>query len=155
MDVIAWSQNLTDARAQEAGAGRVAKAELFGRADVVSVHLVLSERTRGVVGAAEIGRMKEGAILLNTSRGALVDQDALLAALAEGRIVAGLDTYDIEPLPQAHPLRSAPNTVLTPHVGYVTEENMAELYRLSIENIVAFLDGEPIRVVNPEVLAGG
>jgi phosphoglycerate dehydrogenase-like enzyme len=154
MEVIAWSQNLTDARAQEAGASRVAKAELFARADAISIHLVLSERTRGVVGAAEIGRMKEGAILVNTSRGPLIDQDALLAALSEGRILAGLDVYDTEPLPPGHPIRSAPNTVLTPHVGYVTEENMAELYRLSIENILAFLDGKPIRVVNPEVLSG-
>jgi phosphoglycerate dehydrogenase-like enzyme len=152
MEVIAWSQNLTEARAAEAGATRVGKQELFARADAVSLHLVLSDRSRGVVGAAEIARMKEGAILVNTARGPLVDQDALLAALSEGRILAGLDVFDIEPLPQAHPLRSAPNTVLTPHLGYVTEDNMAELYRLSIENILAFLDGAPIRVVNPELL---
>ena len=155
MQVIAWSQNLTEDRAREVGAARVAKDELFARADAVTLHLVLSARTRGVVGAREIGRMREGAILVNTSRGPLVDQDALLAALAEGRILAGLDVFDTEPLPPAHPMRSAPNTVLTPHLGYVTEENMAELYGASIENILAFLDGKPVRVVNPEVLGGG
>jgi phosphoglycerate dehydrogenase-like enzyme len=154
MQVLAWSQNLTDERAREVGVERVAKAELFGRADAISIHLVLSARTRGVVGAAEIGRMREGAILVNTSRSPLVDEDALRAALAEGRILAGLDVYDVEPLPPAHPLRSAPNTVLTPHLGYVTEDNMADLYRASIENIVAFLDGAPIRLVNPAVRGG-
>ena len=152
MKVIAWSQNLTDERAREVGAERVAKDALFARADAVSIHLVLSARTRGVVGADEIARMRRGAILVNTSRGPLVDQTALLAALAEGRIVAGLDVFDTEPLPPGHPLRTAPNTVLTPHLGYVTGENMAGLYRASIENILAYLDGAPIRVVNPEVL---
>jgi phosphoglycerate dehydrogenase-like enzyme len=130
----------------------VSKDELFARADAISIHLVLAARTRGVVGATEIGRMRRGAILVNTSRGPLVDQDALLTALAEGRILAGLDVFDTEPLPPGHPLRTAPNTVLTPHLGYVTGENMTELYRASIENILAYLDGAPIRVVNPEVL---
>jgi phosphoglycerate dehydrogenase-like enzyme len=147
MKVVAWSQNLTDERAREAGAERVTKDELFARADAVSIHLVLSARTRGVVGTAEIARMRRGAILVNTSRGPLVDQAALLAALTEGRIVAGLDVFDTEPLPPGHPLGRAPNTVLTPHLGYVTAENMADLYRASIENILAYLDGKPIRVV--------
>ncbi|CAH2598600.1 D-3-phosphoglycerate dehydrogenase [Rhodovastum atsumiense] len=153
MQVIAWSQNLTEARAQELGVTRVGKDELFARADAISIHLVLSPRTRGVVGAREIAAMKRGAILVNTSRGPLVDQDALLAALDGGRILAGLDVYDIEPLPPAHPLRIVPNAVLTPHLGYVTETNMAAFYRASIENVLAFLDGAPIRVVNPELLA--
>ena len=152
MAVIAWSQNLTEARAREVGAELVGKDELFARADAVSLHLVLSPRTRGVVGAAELARLRQGAILVNTARGPLVDEDALHAALTEGRILAGLDVFDTEPLPQGHRLRTAPNTVLTPHLGYVTEENMAELYRASIENILAFLAGRPIRVVNPEVL---
>jgi phosphoglycerate dehydrogenase-like enzyme len=152
MSVIAWSQNLTDARAAEAGATRVAKEELFSRADVVSVHLVLSERSRGIVGAADIARLKHGAILLNTSRGPLVDQAALLAALNERKIFAGIDVYDTEPLPADHPLRRAPNTVLTPHLGYVSVENMGDLYRDCIEDIAAWLDGKPIRMVNPEIL---
>lgn len=152
MPVIAWSQNLTEERTREVGVTRVSKDDLFARADAVSIHLVLSARTRGVVGAAEIGRMRRGAILVNTSRGPLVDQAALLAALAEARIIAGLDVFDTEPLPPGHKLRSAPNTVLTPHLGYVTGENMAELYRASIENILAYLAGTPIRVVNPQVL---
>lgn len=154
MQVIAWSQNLTDERAREAGATRVDKDELFARADAISLHLVLSDRTRHIVGAPELGRMRQGAILVNTSRGPLVDETALLAALQEGRILAALDVFDTEPLPPGHPLRHAPGTVLTPHLGYVSEENMAELYRVSVENILAFLDGAPVRVVNPEVLGG-
>jgi phosphoglycerate dehydrogenase-like enzyme len=152
MKVIAWSQNLTEERAREVGAERVAKDDLFRRADAVSLHLVLSERSRGVVGAHEIGLMRPGAILLNTSRGPLVDQEALLAAVTEGRIVAGLDVFDAEPLPPGHPLRRAPNTVLTPHLGYVTVDGMADFYAASIRNILAWLDGAPIHVVNPEVL---
>jgi phosphoglycerate dehydrogenase-like enzyme len=153
MKVIAWSQNLTEARAREVGARRVSKDELFAAADALTIHLRLSPRTRGLVGAAEIGRMKPGAILLNTSRGPIVDQAALLAALHAGRIMAGLDVFEAEPLPSDHPLRTAPNTVLTPHLGYVTRQNMAELYQASIGNILAWLAGSPINVVNPEVLA--
>jgi len=153
MKVIAWSQNLTDERAREVGVERVGKDELFARADAVTIHVVLSPRSRGLVGAAELGRMRRGAILLNTSRAPIVEQGALLAALNEGRIVAGLDVYETEPLPAGHPLRGAPNTVLTPHLGYVTAENMVGLYQASIENMLAFLDGKPIRVVNPEVRA--
>lgn len=152
MEVIAWSQNLTAERAASVGATRVEKAELFARADVVSVHLVLSERTRGIVGPAEITAMKPGALLVNTSRGPHVDTDALLAALEQGRVRAAIDVYDQEPLPAEHPLRRAPGTVLTPHLGYVTAENMPELYRSTVENLVAWLDGRPVRVVNPEVL---
>jgi phosphoglycerate dehydrogenase-like enzyme len=154
MKVIAWSQNLTGERAREVGAERVSKDELFAGADAISIHLVLSARSRGIVGAADIGRMRPGAILVNTSRGPLVDEQALLAALTEGRIFAGLDVFDSEPLPAGHKLRSAPNTVLTPHLGYVTETTMADFYSTSIENILAFLDGKPIRVINPEVLGG-
>jgi phosphoglycerate dehydrogenase-like enzyme len=154
MEVIAWSQNLTAERAASVGVTRVEKAELFARADVASVHLVLSERTRGIVGAAEIAAMKPGALLVNTSRGPHVDTDALLAALEQGRVRAAIDVYDEEPLPPGHALRRAPGTLLTPHLGYVTEENMPALYRASAENLVAWLAGAPVRVVNPEVLAG-
>lgn len=152
MEVIAWSQNLTDERAAAVGVRRVAKAALFAQADVVSVHLVLSARTRGIVGAAEIGTMKPGALLINTSRGPHVETDALLAALEEGRIRAAIDVYDEEPLPPEHALRRAPGTVLTPHLGYVTAENMPELYGSTVENLAAWLDGAPVRVVNPEAL---
>ena len=152
MEVIAWSQNLTAERASAIGVARVEKAELFARADVVSVHLVLSDRTRGIVGAQEIAAMKPGALLVNTSRGPHVDTPALLAALEAGRIRAAIDVYDQEPLPADHALRRAPGTLLTPHLGYVTAENMPELYRSTVENILAWLDGAPVRVVNPEVL---
>lgn len=154
MEVIAWSQNLTAERAAAVGVTRVEKAELFARADVASVHLVLSERTRGIVGPAEIAAMKQGALLVNTSRGGHVDTDALVAALEQGRVRAAIDVYDEEPLPAGHALRRAPGTLLTPHLGYVTEENMPALYRSTAENLLAWLAGTPVRVVNPEVLAG-
>ncbi len=147
MDVIAWSANLTEARAAEVGAKRVEKAELFARADVVSLHLVLSDRSRGIVGAPEIGQMKEGAILVNTSRGPLIDEAALLSALQSKRIRAGLDVYDVEPLPAAHPLRQAPNVVLTPHLGYVVKEAYGRFYQDIVENIAAWRAGTPIRVL--------
>ncbi len=153
MKVIAWSQNLTEERAASVGVERVGKAELFARADVVSVHLVLSERTRHVVGAAELAAMKAGALLVNTSRGGHVDTEALEVALRAGRVRAAIDVYDEEPLAAGHALRAVPGTVLTPHLGYVTAENMPELYRSSVENLVAWLDGVPVRVVNPEVSA--
>jgi phosphoglycerate dehydrogenase-like enzyme len=149
MTVLAWSQNLTTDRANEIGAKLVGKDELLARSDAISLHLVLSDRSRGTIGAADIAKMKPGAILINTSRGPLVDQSALVAALHAGRITAALDTYDEEPLPADHPLRTAPNTVLTPHLGYVTERNMAELYVASIANIAAWLNESPINVVNP------
>ena len=149
MEVIAWSTNLSDARAAEVGVSRASKDELFARADIVSVHVILSDRTRGIVGAREIGLMKPGAMLINTSRARLVDEPALLAALAERRIHAGIDVYETEPLPAGHPLRSAPNTVLTPHLGYVSREAMSYMYGQCAEDILAWLDGAPIRVVNP------
>ncbi len=149
MTVLAWSQNLTAERAKEIGATLVGKDELLARSDAISLHLVLSDRSRGIIGAADIAKMRPGTILINTSRGPLVDQSALLAALHAGHITAALDTYDEEPLPAGHPLRTAPNTVLTPHLGYVTERNMAELYSASIANIAAWLDGRPINVVHP------
>jgi phosphoglycerate dehydrogenase-like enzyme len=150
MDVVAWSQHLTDERAAEAGVRRVDRAELFGTADVVTVHLVLSDRTRGLVGRDELAAMKPGAILVNTSRGPIVDDAALLAALHEGRIGgAGLDVYDREPLPADAALRSAPRTVLTPHLGYVTRDTYTVFYRDAVEDVAAFLRGEPVREIRP------
>ena len=152
MDVIAWSQNLTAERAAEVGATLVSKDELMSRSDAISIHLVLSPRSRGLVGAADIARMKPGAILINTSRGPIVDGAALLAALNERRIVAALDVFDREPLPVNDPLRSAPNTVLMPHLGYGVQETWDGFYPQMLENTLAFLDGKPMRVTNPEVL---
>jgi phosphoglycerate dehydrogenase-like enzyme len=147
MRVLAWSQNLTDERALAAGAARVSKAELLATSDVVSLHLVLSERTRGVVGAPELARMKHGAVLVNTSRGSLVDEQALIEAVQSGRLFAALDVYSREPLPADHPLIRCPNTVLTPHLGYSALEVYAEYYQHSVENALAFLDGKPVRVL--------
>jgi phosphoglycerate dehydrogenase-like enzyme len=147
MQVLAWSQNLTVEAASAAGATRVDKAELFARADVVSLHLVLSARSRGIVGAAEIGAMKPGAILVNTARAPLVDETALMEAVNSRRIVAALDVFYREPLPADHPLTRAPNVVLTPHLGYSVDEVYREFYRESVENALAFLDGKPIRVL--------
>jgi phosphoglycerate dehydrogenase-like enzyme len=149
MNIIAWSQNLTTETAEAAGATRVSKEELLARADVVSIHLVLSPRTRGIIGAADIARMKPGAILINTSRGPLVDAPALLAAVQSGRIIAALDVYDREPLAADDPLRRAPNTALTPHLGYGSRETFERFHEMSIENVLAFLDGKPIRVLQP------
>jgi len=149
MEILAWSPNLTEARAAEGGATFCAKDELLARADVVSLHIVLSDRTRGLLGARELGLMKSGAILINTSRGPLVDEAALIAALQAGGIIAALDVYDREPLPSDHPLRRLPNTVLTPHLGYGTSQTFAEFYRQGIENVLAFLDGAPIRLLKP------
>lgn len=147
MNVIAWSQNLTDERAHECGATRVDKETLFKEADVITLHLILSDRTRHVVGRKEIQLMKPGAILINTSRGPLVDEAALLEALQDGRIRAGFDVYDVEPLPSDHPLRSAPNVTLSPHLGYVTEEAYRRFYEDTVENIIAWRDGTPLRVL--------
>jgi phosphoglycerate dehydrogenase-like enzyme len=150
MEVLAWSQNLDPAAAREAGAEPVEKLALFARADVVSVHYKLSERSRGLVGAAEIGAMKPSAYLVNTSRGPLVDTDALVAALERGAIAgAGIDVYDTEPLPADHPLRHAPRTVLTPHLGYVTEDTYDIFFRDAVEDVLAYLDGAPLRVIEP------
>jgi phosphoglycerate dehydrogenase-like enzyme len=152
MRVLAWSQNLTDEKAKAAGAERVDKERLFAESDAVSVHLVLGPRSRGLIGAADFARMKKGAIFINTSRGPIVDEEALIAALREGRIIAALDVYDIEPLPRDHPLRTLPNTVLTPHVGFTTVEGLNVFYQHAIENILAFLDGKLTNVANPDAL---
>ena len=149
MDVIAWSQNLSSERCSELGVSKVAKEELFTRADIVSVHLVLSERSRGVVGAQELAWMKDTAVLINTARGPIVDEYALLAALGSGSIAgAGLDVYAQEPLPEHHPLRSAANTVLMPHVGGRTRENFVARYQEALEDVQAWLKGAPIRVLS-------
>ena len=150
MTVIAWSQNLTAARAEAAGAKLVSKETLFAEADVATIHLVLSDRTRGLVGAAELGRMKPTAYLVNTSRGPIVDGKALLDVLRARRIAgAGLDVFDQEPLPADDPLRKLDNVVLTPHLGYVLEENYRLLYPQAVENIRAFITGKPVpRAIN-------
>ncbi len=152
MTVLAWSTNLTPEAAARAGAEYVGKADLLARSDAVSLHLVLSPRSRGIIGAADLGLMKPGAILVNTSRGPLVDEAALIEAVRNGRIVAALDVFDREPLPADHPLRTAPNTVLMPHLGYGVAETWAQFYPQSIANALAFLDGAPVRVLNPEVI---
>ncbi len=154
MDVVAWSPNLTKSAARAGGARLVSKAELLAQSDVVSLHVVLSARSRGLIGAADLARMKPGAVLVNTSRGPLVEEAALLEALHAGRIRAALDVFAQEPLSPMHPLRTAPNTVLTPHLGYGTQDTFAQFYGESVQNILAFLDGAPIRVINPEALHG-
>jgi phosphoglycerate dehydrogenase-like enzyme len=149
MDVIAWSPNLTAERAAAVGARAVSKEELFASADVVTIHMPLSERSRGIVGAAELALMKPSAYLVNTSRGPIVEEAALLDALAAGRIAgAGLDVYDTEPLPREHPLRSMPNTLLLPHIGYVTGDAYEVFYTHAVEDVLAWADGAPVRVLN-------
>jgi phosphoglycerate dehydrogenase-like enzyme len=152
MRVIAWSPNLTDEKARAAGAERVGKEQLFAEADAITIHLVLGPRSRGIVGAAELARMKKDAILVNTSRGPIVDEKALISAVREGRIFAALDVYDTEPLPPDNPFRDLPNAVLTPHVGFTTMEALGDFYTRAIGNILAFLDGEPKNVANPAAL---
>jgi phosphoglycerate dehydrogenase-like enzyme len=148
MTVLAWSENLTDDAAHEAGARRVDLQDLFASSDVVSIHTQLSPRTRGVVGAKEIARMHPGAFLVNTSRGPIVDEAALREALTEGRIAgAGLDVFGREPLPPDDPWRSTPRTVLTPHLGYVSAGNYRVFYGDTVECIGAYLAGEPVRVL--------
>jgi phosphoglycerate dehydrogenase-like enzyme len=154
MRVVAWSKNLTPERAEEAGATWVSKDELFTVSDVVTVHLKLSPRTEGLVGASDLAAMKPTSVLINTSRGPIVDQDALVGALASGSIAgAGLDVYDVEPLPAGHPLRGAPNTVLLPHLGYVTEGAYSSMYGQVVENIAAWRAGSPLRVLTGPTLA--
>jgi phosphoglycerate dehydrogenase-like enzyme len=148
MAVIAWSQNLTAERAAAIGVEYVDKQALLRRSDVLSVHLVLSPRSRGLIGRDEIALMKRSAILVNTSRGPIVDTNAVIAALEDGRLgYAAFDVYDREPLPAGHPLRRAHNVLLTPHVGYVTAENYRSSYPQIVENIAAYLDGKPMRVI--------
>jgi len=149
MDVIAWSQNLTDEAAREAGATRVEKLDLFKRADLITLHLILSHRSRGIVGAEELAAMKPSAWLINSSRGPLIDEKALIATLSEKRIAgAALDVYDEEPLPADHPFRRLDNVLATPHIGYVTEDTYKIFYNDSVENIAAWMDGNPVRVMD-------
>ena len=156
MEPVAWSENLTPELAEERGARWVDKKELFAASDVVSVHMVLSERTRGLVGAAEIGLMKPDAILVNTSRGPIVDEAALLKALRAGSIAgAGLDVFETEPLAADHPLFALENVVLTPHLGYVTRDTYRVFYSDTVAAVEAYLDGRPIRVLNPEAECSG
>ena len=148
MEVLAWSQNLTVERCAEIGVTLVSKEELLARADVVTIHTVLGERSRGLIGAEELALMKPGATLVNTSRGPIVDEAALIKALKDGTIAgAGLDVFDQEPLPEDHPLRRLPNAVVTPHIGYVTAETYRIFYQQTVEDIRAWLDGAPVRVV--------
>ncbi|GAB2802070.1 D-2-hydroxyacid dehydrogenase family protein [Actinoallomurus bryophytorum] len=149
MNVIAWSPNLTPERAAEHGVSLATRAEVFGSADIVTLHLVLSDRSRGLVGEADLRSMKPSAFLVNTSRAGLVDQDALRKALEEGWIAgAGLDVFDVEPLPADHWLRGSPRTLLSPHMGYVTEQTYRIFYADAVEDIAAFLDGSPIRTLD-------
>jgi len=149
MDVVAWSQNLTEDRCAEVAVKRVDKDALFRTADVVSIHLVLSERTRGLVGARDLALMKHTAYLVNTSRGPIVDETALVRALTDRTIAgAGLDVFDVEPLPADHPLRGLNNAVLTGHTGFVVKEFYAKAYSEAVEDIAAWRNGRAIRVLN-------
>jgi phosphoglycerate dehydrogenase-like enzyme len=148
MEVIAWSPNLDSERAAQAGAALVTRDQLFASSDFLSIHLVLGNRSRGSVGASELAAMKPTAILINTSRGPIVDEAALIGALAAGRIGgAGLDVFDTEPLPADHPLLSLPNTVLTPHLGYVGEASLRAMYGEVVEDLAAYIKGSPMRVI--------
>jgi phosphoglycerate dehydrogenase-like enzyme len=148
MDVVAWSQNLTEERCGELGIRKVTKDELLSSADVLGVFLVFSERSRNTLRAGDLARMKPGAILVNVSRGPIVDEDALVEALRSGSLAgAGLDVFDREPLPAGHPFRSLDNVVVTPHIGYVTEQLFRTTWPLMAEDVAAYLAGSPIRVV--------
>jgi phosphoglycerate dehydrogenase-like enzyme len=154
MAVIAWSQNLTEEAATAVGARRVEKDDLFRRADVLSIHVQLSDRTRGLVTARELALMKSEAYLINTSRGPIVVESDLIAALRSGGIAgAGIDVFDVEPPPVDHPFRTMDNVTVTPHLGYVTYETLRAFYTDTVEAVVAFSDGKPIRVANPDALA--
>ena len=153
MDIVAWSQNLTPEKAEEGGARYVSKDELLATSDFVSIHLALSDRTRGLIGAADLAKMKKTAILVNTSRGPIVDEAALIAALKNRTIMhAGLDVYDKEPMSADHPFAKLDNVTLIPHLGYVVEESYRHFYEGTIKDIEAWLDGKPINVLNPEAL---
>ena len=148
MKTIAWSQNLTPDKAAAGGATYVSKEELFAKADIVTIHVVLSDRSRGLVGAADLGRMKKTAYLINTARGPIVDEAALIAALQSKSIAgAGLDVFDIEPLPLDHPYRKMDNVVITPHLGYVSTQNYAAYFPDIVADIRGWLDGKPVRVI--------
>jgi D-3-phosphoglycerate dehydrogenase len=148
MECAAWSQNLTREKAEAAGAVLASKDELFENSDVVTIHLVLSERTRGLVSARDLERMKPGAVLVNTSRGPIVDEKALLSWLKKNRNHAALDVYEKEPLPAEYALRELENVTLSPHLGYVHEENYRIFYADTVENVSAWLSGKPVRVIN-------
>ena len=148
MKILAWSQNLTEDRAKAAGADYVSKDDLFRNSDFVTIHNVLSDRSRGMVGARELGLMKKTAYLINTSRGPIVDEKALITALQNRSIAgAGLDVFDVEPLPLDHPFRRMDNVVITPHLGYVSEQNYRKYFPDVVEDIRAWLDGKPMRVI--------
>ena len=148
MKVIAWSQNLTAEKCRDVGVDYAAKDELFRAADIVTIHLQLSERSRGTVTANEFALMKPSACLINTARGPIVEEKALIAALKERRIAgAGLDVFDVEPLPLDHPFRHMDNVVITPHLGYVSRQNYERYFPDIVENIRAFIDGKPVRVI--------
>jgi len=149
MRTIAWSQNLTEEKAKAAGADLVSKEDLFRNADFITIHLVLSDRSRGLVSAKELGLMKKTSYLINTSRGPIVDEKALIAALQNNAIAgAGLDVFDVEPLPLNHPFRKMDNVVITPHLGYVSEQNYRKYFPDIVEDIRAWLDGKPVRVIS-------
>jgi phosphoglycerate dehydrogenase-like enzyme len=149
MEIIAWSQNLTEERCRNVGVRKVDKEQLFRESDVLSIHMILGERTRGLVTAAEIEMMKSSSYLINTSRGPIVDEVALIAALDEGRIAgAGLDVFDIEPLPDTHPFRQLPNVLVTSHIGGRTYENFAARYGDCLDDVLAWLNGKSIRVIS-------
>ena len=153
MNLLAWSQNLTAERAAQCGATLVDKEGLLRESDILSIHVRLGDRTRGLIGARELELMKPSAYLVNTSRGQIVQEKALIDTLERGAIAgAALDTFDIEPLPPEHPFLRLPNTVLTPHLGYVTQENYRAYYTGVLESIQAFSKGAPVRVLNSEVL---
>jgi D-3-phosphoglycerate dehydrogenase len=153
MEVVAWSQNLTRERAAECGARYVSKEELFATSDFISVHVVLSDRTRGLIGAADFARMKPSAIFVNSARGPIVDEAALIEALRSRKLAhAALDVYAREPLPADHPLRSLEHVTLAPHLGYVNTDVFGHFYGESVKNIEAWLDGKPINVLNPDAL---
>ncbi len=153
MRLVAWSPWQSEERAAESGAELLGREEFFSTSYVISIHIPLTAESRGLVTAADLAMMQPNAFLINTSRGPIVDEAALVAALREGRIAgAGLDVFDEEPLPKDHPFLSLPNTLLTPHIGFVTEEGYQSFYRNALNNIKAFLAGEPTNVINPEAL---
>jgi phosphoglycerate dehydrogenase-like enzyme len=149
MECVAWSQNLTAEKAAEAGVRHVSKNELFETSDVISIHLVLGERTKGLVRKEDLARMKAGAVLVNTSRGPIIVEPDLVEFLKTGKIHAALDVYEREPLPADHPLRKMDNVTLSPHLGYVHDDNYRIFYGDTVENVAAWMAGKPLRVINP------
>jgi phosphoglycerate dehydrogenase-like enzyme len=149
MKTLAWSQNLTAEKCREAGVDYASKDELFRRSDFITIHVVLSGRTRGLIGAAELALMKPSAFLINTSRGPIVDEAALISVLRQHKIAgAGLDVFDVEPLPLDHAYRKMDNVVITPHLGYVSEQNYRRYFADAVDDIQGFLDGKPVRVLS-------